>query len=579
MTSWLDAIFPVLKTFKNPSLFNILPSVWIGVTILFFLVIVYKFLSKYRRCRTILMGVRNIFSEYSPSNVLERFEEIGGKLSRAYPNDIIVHLWSEFNETLVKLKKADGTEELFNTVDAHYFFSEERLIASRLNLSFYRSVPGILTGFGILGTFLGLTFGLGQINITSDNVQVLKVGIRGLLSGAGMAFSTSVWGIALSIVFSLLEKYPANSLRRHLSSLQDDIDKLFTRRTSEYWLADVLEESRQQSSELKKFNTDLAISIASALDEKLANRLIPTFEKFLAAIDELTRTGTAKIGETIAKGPGAEIEKLTDVLSKVGITLETTVKKSQEIQEQMGTALDDQLNKFSNTITILISGISKEISTLVNKAEDQTKNSSEEMKKRLEELSNLIQSRIKDVSQRFEDERLQVGELLRQMESAMEKAKEIIEDASLAADTFSQIATPLEKGSDNLLDAIAEMRASQKRFAETVGLAHNQFLQQTQTAEETFEHMRDALEITRDSWKAYETRFGGLRGDLEAVFEELGGGLREYKEETGKGVIEYLSKLDGSLKDTIGLLSGAIEELRETIEDLGDILPKGPFRH
>lgn len=579
MTSWLDAIFPVLKTFKNPSLFNILPSVWIGVTILFFLVIVYKFLSKYRRCRTILMGVRNIFSEYSPSNVLERFEEIGGKLSRAYPNDIIVHLWSEFNETLVKLKKADGTEELFNTVDAHYFFSEERLIASRLNLSFYRSVPGILTGFGILGTFLGLTFGLGQINITSDNVQVLKVGIRGLLSGAGMAFSTSVWGIALSIVFSLLEKYPANSLRRHLSSLQDDIDKLFTRRTSEYWLADVLEESRQQSSELKKFNTDLAISIASALDEKLANRLIPTFEKFLAAIDELTRTGTAKIGETIAKGPGAEIEKLTDVLSKVGITLETTVKKSQEIQEQMGTALDDQLNKFSNTITILISGISKEISTLVNKAEDQTKNSSEEMKKRLEELSNLIQSRIKDVSQRFEDERLQVGELLRQMESTLEKAKEMIEEAGLAADTFSQIATPLGKGSDNLLNAITEMRVSQKRFAETIELSHDQFLQQAQTAEETFEHMRDALEITRDSWKAYETRFGGLRGDLEAVFEELGGGLREYKEETGKGVIEYLSKLDGSLKDTIGLLSGAIEELRETIEDLGDILPKGPFRH
>ena len=123
------------------------------------------------------------------------------------------------------------------------------------------------------------------------------------------------------------------------------------------------------------------------------------------------------------------------------------------------------------------------------------------------------------------------------------------------------------------------MRVSQKKFAETVDLAHNQFLQQAQTAEETFKHMRDALEITRDSWKAYETRFGGLRGDLEAVFEELGEGLREYKEETGKGVIEYLSKLDGSLKDTIGLLSGAIEELGETIEDLSDILPKGPSRH
>ena len=351
MISWFDALFPLIKALQYPSLFNILPSVWIGITILFFLGISCKFLFNYSRCRTILIGARDIFSEYSPSNALERFEEIGEKLSRAYPNDIIAHLWSEFNETLVKLKKADGTEEIFNTVDAHYFFNEERLIASRVNLPFYRAVPGFLTGFGILGTFLGLTFGLGQINITSDNVQVLKEGIRGLLFGAGMAFSTSVWGIALSIVFSIFEKYPANSLRRHLSSLQDDIDKLFTRRTSEYWLADVLEESRQQSSELKKFNTDLATSIASALDEKLANRLIPTFEKLLAAIDELTRTGTKKIGEIIAEGPGTEIEKLTDVLGKVGITLETTVEKSQEIQEQMGVALDDQLNKISNTIT------------------------------------------------------------------------------------------------------------------------------------------------------------------------------------------------------------------------------------
>ena len=74
-------------------------------------------------------------------------------------------------------------------------------------------MPGILTAIGVVGTFAGLQMGLaalsGSVSATAaaggselGEVESLKQGIFAMISGASIAFMTSLWGVALSVSFN-----------------------------------------------------------------------------------------------------------------------------------------------------------------------------------------------------------------------------------------------------------------------------------------------------------------------------------------------------------------------------------------
>ena len=66
-----------------------------------------------------------------------------------------------------------------------------------------RSIPNVHVGIGILGTFVGLSIGvLGLQN--QGSAAEIQQGIQGLLQSMSTAFVTSVWGMATSIILSLL---------------------------------------------------------------------------------------------------------------------------------------------------------------------------------------------------------------------------------------------------------------------------------------------------------------------------------------------------------------------------------------
>ncbi len=63
-------------------------------------------------------------------------------------------------------------------------------------------IPGILTSLGILGTFIGLIIGVNELTFT--NVEIVISSIETLLGGIRVAFYTSIAGVILSILFSIV---------------------------------------------------------------------------------------------------------------------------------------------------------------------------------------------------------------------------------------------------------------------------------------------------------------------------------------------------------------------------------------
>ena len=75
------------------------------------------------------------------------------------------------------------------------------------------------TALGLLGTFLGVAFGLNSLS-QNDSQQII-IGINGLLDGMGLAFLTSIIGIVLSL-------FLGTALRLVLAAAESNLDLFLT---------------------------------------------------------------------------------------------------------------------------------------------------------------------------------------------------------------------------------------------------------------------------------------------------------------------------------------------------------------
>lgn len=85
------------------------------------------------------------------------------------------------------------------TCDIEDYINDELL--DRVGSSYFNSgISGTMTGLGILGTFMGLSLGLGSFS--GDDIYTISDNVGPLLSGMKVAFHTSVYGIIFSLIFN-----------------------------------------------------------------------------------------------------------------------------------------------------------------------------------------------------------------------------------------------------------------------------------------------------------------------------------------------------------------------------------------
>jgi methyl-accepting chemotaxis protein len=583
------------------------------------------FIFYFKGCRKLLKDIGNpiaILESYNSENINNNFEKLNNEL---LSDPTFGNLWYEYEKTLIKTKNDEGIDEVYSTIDSGYFINDNNIIEPRMNMQFYNSVPGSLTGLGILGTFLGLTIGLGQIDLGSNDVQVLKDGIKGLLSGVATAFSTSLWGIFFSLIFTFLLKYQIKKIQSKIGKLNDSFEHLFIRKTPENILVEMLNQSRQQTLELKNFNDELALSIAEALDERLASRLTPTFDKLLLAIEELSDAGTSKIAESISKSAGQEIAQLSEILSQVKDTFESTANNSQDMQQRINESFSKHITVMADTINDLLNNVAKnqqlmndttqekvnqiiskieesithqnewlrettsqagemfakqignissELSGMLSKFEEQTSLNIGEMHNQTKAMSDSVKTVIGEVTEQYNNERTQMIDLLQRFENTLQQTDTIIKQAGQVAASFENAAQPVMDSTNELRKTLSDLQVYMKGFSDTVIKSQDQMSEYSENNQRTLDIIQAALDKTQSAWQAYENKFNVIRDDLEAVFDEIANGLREYRQETGEGIQNYLNLLDEYLNRATGTLAGVIEELSGTVTDLESTVAK-----
>ena len=178
----------------------------------------------------------------------DKGEQAQDAVEQIFHGDIgLQRSWQEYLNQVRTAPDAQWRPREFALVSAAAMFDLHLLTQSRLRLEFFKNLPGMLTGLGIIGTFTGLIMGLRQFRI-SENPSVVQASLEALLGGVWEAFLVSALAIALAIVVTVIEKLTLSSIARQADSLSYALDGLYPPRPqpeSEVWVPRLLEVLQQ----------------------------------------------------------------------------------------------------------------------------------------------------------------------------------------------------------------------------------------------------------------------------------------------------------------------------------------------
>ena len=200
----------------------------------------------------------------------------------------------------------------------------------------HAALPGMFTGLGILGTFLGLSIGLGSFN--GSDIYAVTDNVGTLLGGMKVAFHTSVYGIFFSLLFGLV----------HRSIMDDAYEKLeiFHHVFRQCVVPPVMNEDENSSAMLVyQANTANAIRELVELTKGSAAIQVAGAEQIVSMCMEklaLTLHGNLTVlGESMQ----ANAEAQTAYLQACGTLLEqvsTLIANNKEAQDSMRTIISTQ---------------------------------------------------------------------------------------------------------------------------------------------------------------------------------------------------------------------------------------------
>ena len=328
---------------------------FISVIIAYAIVSVIWFWAKtFFRCR-LIDGLTNEVHKYDRPVQPSIKQELKSKFDR---NGELADAWREFEDSLIT-RNHNENQMVYKTDEASLFFSEERLLDQHLNLRFWNSVPALLVGLGILGTFVGLVWGLIPFSgINFEQTSQIQVAIKKLLSGVSTAFVTSVWGMLTSLAFNGLEKWRIRRVSQAIANLQRELDRLFTLTTQEEISFRQQDELAQQTQALKSFSTDLANDIKSAMAEgrqQILTELHNAPEAFSNAMVEQLAPSLDKLNETVEELREQKEESSTDAIRQL----------IEQFQDSLSTSTVTQMEELAKTV----SNASQSLMSLPNQME------------------------------------------------------------------------------------------------------------------------------------------------------------------------------------------------------------------
>ena len=470
----------------------------------------------------------------------------------------------------------DSGEQKTTEFAEDYFNLSNILSIRNINRQAMSAAAGMLVGIGVLGTFIGLTMGIAEIKLGSE--ETLRLGIETLLGGMKTAFLTSVVGMFLSSVYTFFEKDAFNRLTRTCVKLCEKLDGLFfiselekqqilTNRQNKLFLEQVaiivhdIKSVDDNANELTignmlrdiKQSNEYQIDVLNAMAENICNGLGEKFKELADAI----QNPAANMANGI-------VEELKTAIKQMAESVQTTVNSItkgnlDKVSEQLGTAIQS-LETFPQTMALL----SEKMQTNMEQIGKQVANINTETAQvgaNLADKQASLNQQSADILDKFQNGMNDTSEILKEVKNSLVEFEKLHQQVASTIEKIRNAASSVELASKNIDNAQTKFTATNTNIFESIKKMLDKAINDTQ---KTFDNIKATIEESTNLKNDFEI----VQQNLGKIFEEMNNGLQEYSKAVSDNTTQIMNSFTTPMTDAIGSLKTAIDDLDSVVEQI-----------
>lgn len=394
-------------------------------------------------------------------------------LDASFTDDpVLSQAWLNYKQTLHDIHEViDGEsvrEHSRATVPSEIFFTESIVVDIPLKVDFYKHLPGIITGIGIIATFIGLLSGLLAFD-PAGNPDKVQDSLDLLLNGVAEAFMASALAIFAAMVITFFEKSWLRKCYEQLQRLNTAIDNTFTADESgEEYLAKLLKSSQANEANARQ----LKDSLVNDLKTMMTN-LVEENKRNQAAFASQLSDSYAQSSQSMATQIGESIkDSLQDPLDKIASSVQqVSGDQGSAVQDLMTDVLTAFMSKLETTFGSQMTGMSEMMTQSVTAMREMQAGFSQlmtDMQTNSEVSTKTLETQMakmmEDIHQKQNEMSTQMNEMVENLSAGSAK----IGDQGLYAveqlnSKVSDLVSGLGTSMSDLLSNVADQRIEQDR--------------------------------------------------------------------------------------------------------------------
>ena len=417
-----------------------------------------------------------------------------------------------------------------------------------------KNAVATLPSIGILGTFIGVLVAVSQFD-TSPDGMVQSLGV--IMQGLKIAFSTSIYGLAGSIVVRLNAKASSDS-------------------NVEVGPDEILDAIRKGNSESKSGNAKLVDAIAGDADGSLNNQLrlmrqdLTDFAKTVAeanttAFIDALKEAIADFNQNLTEQFGENFAKLNEAVGKLLEWQENNKKDMESLRDTLdqfvqaakdsSTAIQE-IEKATATIPETVTGLANLLEKLDAQIEDI-----EQRLSAFAEISDKASSALPEIREIL----VEYTDGLRQsMDGVLTQVREITDSQEVGFNnltaSYESIAAKIEESGQNIEDTFSriasELDDTTSKTSQLVIDTSAQIIEQNRTAADEHEQIikKAALELSEN----IQTAVGNAVGEISNASSTSSAELTRVMKEASDNASQILQSHSTSIEDLKAQLSSAV---------------------
>jgi len=427
------------------------------------------------------------------------------------------HIFKKYEATIVFPDK-NGNMRTDENADLYYNL-DTLLSEIKVNHRLLNAGSGLLVGFGLLGTFLGLTIGV--MDFDSGSTEAIQSSINELLNGMGTAFATSLVGMACSLIYIILEKITLNRFQRNITKLCELLD-------DEYYIS----QPEKYALIYERMNTNLFALFASK-DEQ-GKELKPG-----NVLRELLEEN--KKQNMYLSGLSEEV-----IFTQANKAMQESLKPLVEQVNQVAVVLGEKLDSFADSVK---SPGDNMANSIVKDLKDAIDNMANELRTSLSDTMSGKIGGLETAVQSLASFPIQIENMTQSMTNNFSKIEELIN--RLASNTAST--------NNDIINSVKEQ----------IGLATTNMSNLTQNLQTTMDRIDKQFS---ESSNASTEKLNGMLKEVERVITQL----NSQAEQTSHSIIQKQKSTNEQSDELLKQFQISIENAKSMLDDVKNTL--GQFK-